>query len=93
MLARRPVTSKVMGVLGLISNALLLPVYLVRVVPYSIYELTGTLDITLTATEVLVGRPRIWLMTGAVTPKALPMALCANIEMAAAPSKDLLEIG
>jgi hypothetical protein len=82
-----------MGVLGLISNALLLPVYLVRVVPYSIYALTGTLVITLTATEVFVGRPRIWLMTGAVTPKALPMALCANIEMAAAPSKDLLEIG
>jgi len=75
------------------SKTLLLPVYLVRTIPYSIYAFTGTLDITLTATEVFVGRPRIWLITGALTPKALPIALCAIIEIAAAPRRDLLEIG
>jgi len=67
--------------------------YLVLVIPYSIKPLTSTLDKTLIAIELFVGRPRILVITGAVTPSALPIEVPAIAVTAAAPKSDRRDIG
>lgn len=53
----------------------------------------GWEDKTLTAMEELVGRPNTWLITGAVTPIALPMEVPATPVVAAIKRRDLRVIG
>ena len=53
----------------------------------------GWEDKTLTATEELVGRPNTWVITGAVTPIALPMEVPATAVVAAIKRRDLRVTG
>ena len=53
----------------------------------------GCDDKTLTAIEVLVGRPKTWVITGAVTPRALPIEVPATAVVAAIKNRDLRVIG
>jgi hypothetical protein len=53
----------------------------------------GCDDETLSAIDVSVGRPSTWVITGAVTPKALPNEVPATAVVAAISSNDRREIG
>ena len=45
------------------------------------------------AIDVLVGRPRTWVITGVVIPNALPMGVAAKADIAAMPKGERLDTG
>ena len=91
--ARKPLISKTAGELGAVCSWAVLLEYLVLEVPYSTNVAIGCEDKTLMAIDVSVGRPRTWVITGAVTPIAFPMEVPATAVVAAIKRSDLRVIG